>query len=176
MNKIFKIQKNKKSFSIGEVMLSVFILGVTLVTVSQLFVSGLKNFADTRDSIIASMLAQEGIELVRNARDNNWAKGNNSFSGFSNGTCVIDINNPTCVPVTNVNQKKLRYNNGFYVHGSGGVGTRFRRSIKIGVFGSIMVASVQVLWDPSVSFTNNPNCTIAHKCAFSSVVLTKWGE
>jgi len=185
MNKIFKIQKNKKSFSIGEVMLSVFILGVTLVTVSQLFVSGLKNFANTRDTIIASMLAQEGVELVKNVRDNNWVKGNPSFLDLSTGGfniyCAIDVDSGVCEDVDVYSPDimdiiTLHYDNtrNLYVDSfstSGTSVTKFKRVVAIQDQTDNIVIDVYVLWGAV-----GGSCDLANKCIKVSSRLSKWGE
>ncbi len=179
-------RKKRKAFSLGEVLLSVFILGVTMVTISQLFVVGLKNFADTRDSIIASMLAQEGVELARNIRDNNWAKGNDSFDNLeatsAAGSCLLDTDNKYCN--SNVENCfntgcRLYYKNGKYSHDASGSRTKFRRSVKINYVGGSdyrsAIVSVRVKWGDGY-FGPFSNCTINNKCVFSMINLTQWGK
>ncbi len=63
--------KNKKGFSIGEVMVAAFILITGIVAAVVLTVKSTDNIGDSRRATIASALAQEGAELVRNVRDNN---------------------------------------------------------------------------------------------------------
>ncbi len=63
--------RNKKGFSIGEVMVAMFILLVGIVDAVFLTVRSIDNMKGSRDAVIATLLAQEGVELVRNVRDNN---------------------------------------------------------------------------------------------------------
>ncbi len=73
MKNIFKEQKNRNrenGFTLVEVLvsLSIFMLAITaMVVVSG---QGINNTAFAKNQLTASYLAQEGIELVRNARDN----------------------------------------------------------------------------------------------------------
>ena len=63
--------KNKKGFMMGEAVIAIFIVGTTLITFLSILSSMLKMEFQKRDYIIAANLAQEGIEIVRNIRDNN---------------------------------------------------------------------------------------------------------
>lgn len=76
------IANKKRGFSINEVMISMFVLSVGIVTVIGLFSKGFINSALDRDRIVAAGLAQEGAELVKNVRDNNFASGASTFVGF----------------------------------------------------------------------------------------------
>ncbi len=195
----FKIRSNfDKGFSIGEVILSVFILGVTMVTILALYSNGIRYFQDERDSVIASMLSQEGVELARNIRDNNWArragitattpKAFDSFdvsSGSTEDDCRVDfasgsLSGGEVIYSTGVKCVGASYGLntdglGFYTHGSG-TGTKFRRRMVLDYSDNknLIVTSL-VSWN-----TNNPpdivsSCTIASKCVFSQTTLTNWG-
>jgi Tfp pilus assembly protein PilV len=63
--------KKTKGFSIGEVMVAVFIMLVGIVGAIMLTARSIQDLGDSRESIVATLLAQEGTELVRNLRDNN---------------------------------------------------------------------------------------------------------
>lgn len=66
-----------------EVMVTMFVVSVGLVTVIELFSSGFINSALDRDRIVAAGLAQEGVEIVKNIRDNSLAiPGNAGFENF----------------------------------------------------------------------------------------------
>ncbi|XLQ20392.1 MAG: hypothetical protein ACKUBY_01265 [Candidatus Moraniibacteriota bacterium] len=62
--------KNKKGFTIGEVMVAVFILTFGIISAVFLSAKSIATITDSRDAIIAASLAQEGVELVRSVRDN----------------------------------------------------------------------------------------------------------
>lgn len=185
--------KNKKGFSMGEVLLSVFILGVTMVTVLQLFVVSLKNFADTQDSVIASMLAQEGIELVKNIRDNNWVSGSNTYNNINAtgmSSCALDVDDVSCSSNSDNNVDcrfdhtadtncSLYFNedNGKYTRlMPGGKKTKFKRGIKILAIGNLRIIISKVNWNPQKKIPSLAECNIANKCVFSISTLTTWGE
>lgn len=62
--------RTKKGFSIGEVLVAMFILLVGMVDAVFLTVRSVDTMKDSRDAVVATLLAQEGTELVRNVRDN----------------------------------------------------------------------------------------------------------
>lgn len=179
-----------RAFSIGEVMLSVFILGVTMLTILSLYASGLRDFQDERDTVIASVLAQEGVELARNIRDNNWAQrecakksdcvasGGNfpdtfaNFKSTNDNDCRVDINS---VNVTSCGTSKvLNVAGGYYVH-SAGTATKFRRTIDLKYAGDDLIVTSFVSWDGSDPDTATGTCNVTNKCVFSQTTLTDWG-
>ena len=166
-----KDNKIKKGFSIGEVMLSVFILGTTLTALISLYATGIKHLVDERENIIASLLAQEGIELVRNKRDNNWINGRVSFNGLgARNNCSLSYNNDICGTSLNLN-----YDGSYYTHGTG-ASTKFRRRIRIEGTGTTRTITSLVTWNstnPPIDFNS---CNTGNKCVFSSATLTEWGE
>jgi len=175
MNKLSAYSgKNKKAFSIMEVMISAFILSVGLTAVIALMAGNIKNSINARDSIIASGLAQEGVELVRNIRDNNFV--NNPENPFlwldETGGKKIAYNEP----LGNSNTFALYYSgNGFYDHGLGGTVTKFRRKISIANYvdvGTGRKITSTVWWDGSVNVPSS--CNIATKCVYVEDILTDW--
>ncbi len=64
---------------------------VSGITGLMVLVNRSMGFADTAfNQLAAANLAQEGIELVRNIRDNNWISQKNWLTGLNNGTYQID--------------------------------------------------------------------------------------
>ena len=130
--------ENKKytGFSFIESILSMFILSVGIVTVLSLMNSSTIASIEAKNYDIAVSLAQEGIELVRNVRDNDWA-GFGSLPNSSN--CKIDINSNSidgCNDGSSVSNRMLRLDsNGFYNHTTGNP-TRFYR--KVGYLGVVI--------------------------------------
>jgi len=70
-NKIMK--KSDGGFSIMEVVIAIGILSVSFVTLASLFAFNMRMEMNSRNKIIASYLAQEAIEVIRQTRDNNWS-------------------------------------------------------------------------------------------------------
>ncbi len=178
--------KKQKGFSIGEVIISSFVLTIGLVAVTALIAKSLKNSFGTRDAIIAVELAQEGVELVRNVRDNGFAAGGTGFADFSpNRHCRIDyddsITSLDCdASLGSPSRYYLQYRDGFYGH-FGSTAERFSRSLYIdyndpGADQENAFVRSFVYWGtfipPSTGAADN--CTIANKCVFTEVQLTNW--
>lgn len=120
----------QKGFSFVEVIISLFVLSIGFLGVVNLSTTTLRNSFLQRDAIVASMLVQEGVELVYNVRDTNLAKGNEAFAGVSEGTYRISFENP--VLALNSSYQLLLSSNGFYGYSPGfGVGTPTKFSRKI---------------------------------------------
>ncbi|OGD36432.1 hypothetical protein A2850_02050 [Candidatus Azambacteria bacterium RIFCSPHIGHO2_01_FULL_51_74] len=65
--------------------IAVFTVGIS--TAMTVISTSLSVGTRTRDKIVASYLAQEGIEVVRSIRDNNWIDGDAWDAGIASG-CV----------------------------------------------------------------------------------------
>ena len=183
-----------KAFSMPEVILSVFILSVGLVSVVAVMSGSLRHSLTSRDEIIASGLAQEGIELVRNNRDNDFTvAGHNGFTHFGvNRHCRVDWDDLvtadlTCYASKTLDDYRLVYSGGLYsnTEGSGKyyryIYVRFRETA------GTDRATVRsfVFWENSVataaatlaSFANNgttSSCNLEHACVFTETFLTAW--
>ncbi len=190
-----------KGFSIGEVLLAAFVLTSGLLATSALMSTSLHNSFETRDAIIATQLSQEGVELVRNVRDNDFAKGRDGFTGFNAGHkhCRIEYNDPLPPPpppptdmdcrgsLGSTSRYTLHYNvSGFYEH-TGSSTERFSRYIYRDYSNSDKTATIRsfVYWgnvtDPDMFALSDVgttgitvDCVIAKKCVYTEVTLTSW--
>ena len=191
--------KKKKGFSIGEVLLAIFVLSIGMIATFSLFNAGIKNLQNERDLIVASLLAQEGVEVVRNIRDNNWAARNfadpaklndpPAFDGIlidKNNkvkNCRVDYNtfifsNTDCSSGKNLGGRFLSLQGLFYRNSN--TDSKFKRRVILEAEGdketdaeSAKVTSM-VYWS-SGSFPDISDCTIVNKCVFSQSILTNWG-
>lgn len=117
-----KTTLKRKGFSLLEVLLSVFVMSVGLMTIVAVINGSLAFSYDTRDNIIATELAQEGVELVRNVRDNDFAAGNDGFTDFNgNEHCRIDWDDAVTSLDCNggrgaQSRYYLQYSGGIYAH------------------------------------------------------------
>lgn len=68
------IKKNNKAFSVIEVMVWIFIFTMWIISIYSIIISTLKLNDYNKNYIIASNLAREQVELVRNIRDSNYSK------------------------------------------------------------------------------------------------------
>lgn len=148
----------RKGFLLPDVMIAVFVTASALVATLAAIAPSIKLEAYKRDEIIATGLAQEGIELVRNVRDNNWkmCDDGNSFpctgsaiprdAFFSSSFPTSNTNNgvshcadastgalhdPGCALDSN-SSKLYRSNGGVYTHSaSSGNVSKFKRTVTV---------------------------------------------
>lgn len=80
-----KNNKNFKGFSLIEGLIALTVLSVGLMAVAGLFSQSASEQIMTSRVVTASGLAQEGVELVRVARNNNIVKGFSAFDGLDAG-------------------------------------------------------------------------------------------
>jgi prepilin-type N-terminal cleavage/methylation domain-containing protein len=179
MRKNFKKNRRKamfdsrQGFSLMEVMLVVFILGTTLTVFIQVISGSIRHSADSRDTIIAASLAQEGVELVKNIRDNNWADKADGFLGtniINSGSYAVNYNS---LSLSNPGTGRLKWN-GSYYNTSDGTDTKFSRRIVISGIGETRIVTSYVIWGGS-SFPAIADCNAASKCVYAQITLTKWG-
>lgn len=177
-----------------EVLLSVFVLSVGLMTIVAVISGSLRYSYETRDQIIATGLAQEGIELVRNVRDNNFAPivaGGDGFASFSNNEhCRISVTtNLSCNNSREaVNKYYLQYVGGVYTDNDDTEG-RFSRFIYIdysagGGDKRALVRSFVVWGDHTTQAGNGANripnnghpasCQASPTCVYTETFLTAW--
>ena len=186
--------RNLRGFSLGEVLLSAFVLTAGLLAITALISSSLRSSLGIGDSIIAVGLSQEGVELVRNVRDNAWASGDvNGFASFppsghthcrrdyDDAVGSLDCTNNPNGPIGNPGRYRLQYTGGLYLHpGSVPSAARFSRYIYIDYKSSDETALIKsfVYWGApapaNIDAGNSAACTIQNKCVFTEVFLTNW--
>ncbi len=121
--------KSEKGFTIVEAVVSVLILSIAITGAMQILVKNSNDANAIKDSFIASGLAQEGIEIVRNFRDNEWSiPGALWGSIVQNGTWSVQWDSALLGGNNNVVLKKDA--SGFYNYAAG-LNTPFKRSIVI---------------------------------------------
>jgi Tfp pilus assembly protein PilV len=187
IKKIKPTAKNKKKgFSFMESMFSVFLVSVGLVVAVKLLTAGLTSSYESRDQFIASLLAQEGAEITRNIRDNNWVDNNpttGSFNWFPAGSPANCIVNYTTIGTAAINcaygaggDKIYRNASGFYDNTAGGTATKFSRKIIItDVSGNKDIVSMAI-WGTTTFPATVASCNTLNKCAYTEITLGKWGE
>jgi hypothetical protein len=127
-----------KSFTLLEVILAITILtlavGASFVLISQTLTS----VSVVQSKLIASYLAQEGIEVVKNIRDNNWLKFQPWDQGLGEGDYETDYDDFNLTECSYPCDYDYDYNlhflkiseQGFYNYDSGNP-TIFKRKITI---------------------------------------------
>ncbi|MCK5510222.1 hypothetical protein KAI65_01580 [Candidatus Parcubacteria bacterium] len=85
---------NNKGFSILEASVVMGVVSIGILGVFSLILQNIQVQKVNKNILIASMLAQEGLELVRNIRDDNWIIAGNDWdldiAGWNNDDFTID--------------------------------------------------------------------------------------
>lgn len=130
-----------KGFTLIETLVAISILILAVTGAFSAAQSGISSAIFSKDQIVAFYLAQEGVEYVRNMRDQNgldvdgtvgWLDGiaGEDDPCEAGAPCYIDAVNdeilrcPGTCPNIKLNE------NGFYTHQSG-VDTKFKREVKV---------------------------------------------
>ncbi|MCD4694110.1 prepilin-type N-terminal cleavage/methylation domain-containing protein [bacterium] len=125
--------KNNKGFTLLEIAVSIFIVSLGVLGILGLINYSMQAEIVSRNELVASQLAQEGLELVRNIRDNNWLNSVDWTDGIIDyNTYTIDYNK-NIVTVSNIEEDDAKLfldSDGFYFHG-GATSTNFSRLITI---------------------------------------------
>ena len=120
--------KSGAGFSLLEVIITIFIVAIGLVGILSLVNISLKGPALSKDRLIASGLAQEGIEIVRDIRKSN-IEWDDWYSGISDGDYRVQYNSTSLT--TSYSGAYLKMNaNGLYQYDSGSE-TFFKRKITL---------------------------------------------
>lgn len=178
MEKIFnkktkkKIAKTKRGFSLVEVLFSLLILSIGIGAVMSLMTISIKTSNTAKNQVIASELAQEGIELVKNLKDNaatsttfttEVANGENyridylsTFANFKSSG-IADNKRLNLDPTSKV-----------YLHAASGTPTKFFRKISVFIMAPIAPDTKKTAVVTSFVSWNGVNipadCNIANKC------------
>lgn len=184
-------QLSKKGFSLIEVLATLLILSIGIASVSFLMTSNIRNSKNSKNQIIASMLAQESIELVRNLRDNGMLNDNASghYDYHSSATSANNLKIDMTLLFFNTNGDGRLYLNAdnFYTHNVASAGTKFFRVLSMDVTGfydssdpsastRVITATSFVTWNNEgfVGEIANPsttNCTFGNQCLYVVSVM-----
>jgi prepilin-type N-terminal cleavage/methylation domain-containing protein len=146
---------NNKGFSIIEIIAALAVIAIGFIGVLSLSVQNTRVQYTNKNTLIAAHLAQEGLELVRNLRDDNfldpskaWYVGFAFKGTYSTSTIYFDGTKIATTSVADINDANavLKLDpSGYYVHGGTGTSTIFRR---------IIVAKNNNTTDATASSTN----------------------
>ena len=141
--------KAEKGFTLLELMITIFVIAVGLVGIMTLIQNTLQSASIVRLNLTAAYLAQEGIELTRNIRDNNWIKGEQWETGLthcSSGSvgCKIQYSDDF-LSIYDDSYLKVD-SNGYYGYESGQE-SRFRRKVIIEVELDYLEIRSEVFWE-----------------------------
>ncbi len=171
LRKKFKLvlPEGKRGFTIIETLVAVLIVAVAVIGTTIAVQSALSSYNLSKDQVIAFYLGQEGIEQVRNVRDENILNGRYWLSGISQlstDACyfghgctpdptqpvvLIGCSSPTTCPLVR------RSSDGSYGYSISWVATTFTRTIILTPLTSNEIAmTVTVTW-PKGSFKAKVN-------------------
>jgi len=136
------MEKRQKAFTLVEVLISITILVIGILSGFILVTRALYNVAVIKDRLTASFLSQEGIELTRQIRDSNFLRilGEESADwrdGLGDGTYIIESRVDSegsigLVPIGEDESRFFLYNDTLKIYNySTGEPTTFNRKIKI---------------------------------------------
>ena len=138
----------KKGFTLMEVIVAVGIVTSVLVFTIALINFSVSGIRLNKSKIIAFGLAQEGEEIVRNIRDNNWLNHKRAVSNWRDGLADGDyIGRYDSQALSGFSSVPLKLDsNGFYQYNNG-TNTIFYRKITLArVDDNQMKATVQITW------------------------------
>ena len=127
--------KGSKGFTLLELLIAIFIITMGLVGTMSLIQQATVQISISSPKLIASYLAQEGIEIVRNIRDTNWLKARENESikwddGIAAGDWEADYNENQTLSMSYTGRFLSIDADGFYSY-SGTTPTKFKRKIRI---------------------------------------------
>ena len=123
---------NNDGFTLIETIVAVGIIAMGFVAVLVLITTSVFYISNIQNRLIAANLAAEGIEVVRNIRDNNWLQNKAWNSDLTDGNYQVAYN--SAPPLASYNSGSfllLDSNTGFYSYIPGGVSTPYIRKISI---------------------------------------------
>ena len=119
-------EKNKKGFTLLEVLIATFLLVlVGIATFGSLAYSAFFQ-SRVKEKFIASYLAQEAVEILKNFRDSNIVAGKNWKEGLLPGQWEVDYKSNILSPFNNRN---LKYDPNLGYTYQSGTDTFFKRKI-----------------------------------------------
>ncbi len=129
--------KNNKGQGMMEIIVAIAVITTGIAGAVTLTYSNLKGSQSSVMQITAANLAREGLEVVRNIRDENWLRQRNWLTGLKNdGTRggILKFNPSTkiwTIDFGDVNQQLYLDSYGIYNHDTLGQITPFSRTIEI---------------------------------------------
>jgi type II secretory pathway pseudopilin PulG len=143
-----KFRKPKNGFTLMEIIVAMGVIISVLTSALVLITLTINSTKTSRLRIIAISLSQEGLEIVRNIRDNNWLAGRRTVlnwrQGLGPGDYRVQYDSSGLLAFSTT---PLRMNNGFYQYDSGS-NTLFYRKITIEHIGNNQIRVIsEVSWN-----------------------------
>lgn len=131
-----------KGFTFVEALVAMSLIIIAFVNVLYLANYALGNIREARDNMVASYLAQEGIELTTAARNENWLQARAFDTGLTGSTYAVDYQGVSAATDAHL---KFDAQQGFQY--TTGADTAFTRRITVSKPGAnIIKVQSNVLW------------------------------
>lgn len=144
-----EIIKRQRGFTLLELMISIVVISVGIIAVFTVITKYARQTGILRESLVASYLGREGIEIVKNIRDTNWVNGRDWDYGLTSCSsgCEADYQSQALDAYA---AKTLYIDSatGLYQYDIVGIATPYKRKITVANPGSEeMDIQVDVTWD-----------------------------
>jgi prepilin-type N-terminal cleavage/methylation domain-containing protein len=130
-------RKSGAGFTLVEVLVSILVFSLALTAIFYILVTNISDADLIKNNFIASGLVQEGMEVVRNIRDNDWHTNNPFGTSIPDGTYRVQWNSQSLMPFADSYLKKDS-GTGFFSYDTG-ADTVFKRTVTI----STVVSNVE---------------------------------
>lgn len=140
--------RNQQGFTLVEVLVALALLATGLIPVFMQASNAIVLAGSVRNSLIASNLAQEGVEVVRSIRDANWFAGDPFDTGLTACAtgCRIQWDSTGVLPLAGDPPLKYDAATGLYQYQAGD-DTLFRRQVTIAAVSDHQLKiTVQIDW------------------------------
>ena len=143
-------------FTLVEILIAITIFFIGVVGIFSLLADSINTASFSVDNFTASQLAQEGMEIVRNIRDQNWLNLADYSSGLSTcqAGCEIDYNDIAFVAYQ-ASFLKIDIN-GFFNYQQG-ENSKFKRKIIITPQTDFLNVKVEVFWGQNNLYKTQDN-------------------
>lgn len=127
----------KSAFTLIEIIVVLFIVSMALLGILSLISQSIRAQNYNKKSIVANQLSQEGVELIRRIRDNNFINSNPFNSNLveitgEENTYIIDYDDNFVTELISADDSVLQINDdGFFVHDNIYSDSGFSRDIEI---------------------------------------------
>jgi len=151
-----RVLSQVEGFTIVELMIAITLMVTGIMAIYALVPQGIKISVVNTDKYLATQLAREGIEVVRNIRDTNWleqmespiAAWDEGLTGCAAG-CEVDyttsaVNDPV-LPAYGAGRYIKVDGNGLYNY-TAGTDTKFKRKIEIIPISGNLQVKATVIW------------------------------
>lgn len=118
-----------KGFTLLETIVAVGVIIIGLVSALTLITNALFYVSNIQDRLVAVNLVEEGIEVTRNIRDNNWLQNLSWNNGLASGSYETSYNSTSLSPYSG---NPLLFNSatGLYNY-TAGISTNYVRQISV---------------------------------------------